>query len=356
MITARDIATTLGVSVSTIGRAMADDPRISAKTKARVRNAAELAGYVGCMPARVMRGGASNLIGLVLPDVRNDFYAEIAQALSETCDGGGHRLVLAITGDDREVEARHIRELVAARASGIIIVPTASPRRESVRMLQNLAHVQLLRRLPSLGNVWFGIDDESALFEATKQLIDLGHRRIAYIGGPTALSTGESRLRGFRQAFDGAGIPGNQSIELLGPTSSIFGASAFEQLLQVRRPPTAVVTGSVHITIGLIEVAEKRNIAIPDRMSVIGFGDPAWFEWWRGGLTTIRPPVQELATTCGLWFLNRLRSKIASEEWAVHSAVANSRLVIRATAKRLQRMRPRRIASQKPRTVEKSEL
>jgi hypothetical protein len=126
MLTARDIAEALGVSISTIGRAMADDPRISAETKARVRRAAEKAGYIGSTPARVMRGGTSKLVGLLLPDVRND--AEIAKALSETCDREDHRLVLAITGDDREVEARHIREPVGARLPASSLSPP--PRRD----------------------------------------------------------------------------------------------------------------------------------------------------------------------------------------------------------------------------------
>jgi len=116
MITAKDIAQQIGVSISTVGRAMADDPRISAETKAMVRRAAEKAGYAGNMPARVMRGGRSNLIGLIIPDVRNDFYAAIAQALSEICDSEGSRLVLSISGDDRDTEARQIRELVGACA------------------------------------------------------------------------------------------------------------------------------------------------------------------------------------------------------------------------------------------------
>jgi len=337
----------LGVSISTIGRALANDPRISAETKARVLKAAERAGYVGNTPARMMRGGTSNLVGLVLPDVRNDFYAQIAQALSESCDREGQRLVLAITADDRDIEARHIRELTSARVSGVIIVPTASPRRDSVRMLQGLAHVQLLRRSPSLGDVWFGIDDEVALFEATKHLIELGHRRIAYIGGEESHSTGASRLSGFRRAFKTLGLSLDKAVISLGPTTSAFGFAATERLLASPKGPTAIVTASVHITLGLIEAVEKLHVPVPERISVVGFGDPAWYQWWRGGLTTIRPPVKELATTCGLWFLHRLRTKVDPRTWEGHSAVVNSNLILRASTKRFENASVRRAASPK---------
>jgi LacI family transcriptional regulator len=329
LVTARHVAETIGVSISTIGRAMADDPRISEATKAIVRKAAERVGYVGNMPARVMRGGTSNLVGLILPDVRNDFYSEIAQALSETCDRGGHRLVLSITNDDRDIEVRHIRELAGARASGVIIVPSQQPRREGVRILLGIPHVQLLRHVSSLGEVWFGIDDEAALCEATQYLLTLGHRRIAYLGGPEALSTGAARVRGFRRAFDVMEVSRSQASEWLGPTTAEYGASATERMVRSPKPPTAVVTSSVHITMGLIQSIEKLKIAVPQQLSVVGFGDPAWFQWWRGGLTTIQLPIRELATTCGLWFLNNLRRK--RDGIRHHQALTRSTLVERAT-------------------------
>lgn len=332
MITAKKVAELAGVSVSTVGRALTDDPRISLDTKARVKRAAERVGYVGNMPAKIMRGGASNLIGLLLPDVRNDFYAAIAQALSQTCDQEGHRLVLSITGDEREVEARHIRELTGARAAGIIIVPTAQPRRESIQMLGAMPHVQLLRRVSSLGDSWFGIDDEPALRDATAHLIRLGHRRIAYVGGPESLSTGASRLRGFRAAFAEADLDAEGAIEALGPPSAEYGSRAISELMQLQRPPTAIVTGSVHITIGIIQAAERDGIDVPTKISMIGFGDPEWFSWWRGGLTTVRPPIRELATSCGLWFLHRLKSRDGAATPSNHSAVINSTLIIRSTA------------------------
>lgn len=328
MVTARDIAQDIGVSISTVGRALADDPRISSETKARVKEAAIRAGYVGNMPARIMRGGASNLIGLILPDVRNDFYAAIAQSLSETFDREGFQLALSISGDDRMVEERHIRDLASARAAGLIIVPTASPRRESAQMLRSMPHVQLLRRVPSLGGDWFGIDDEQAIYAGTTHLIEMGHVAITYIGGPEALSTGASRLRGFRNAVSANCETTGSICERLGPPTVEFGAAQLELLLAQANPPTAIITGSVHITLGIIEAIERLGIDAPRSLSMIGFGDPQWFAWWRGGLTTVRPPIQDLAATCGLWFLRHLRSG-ATRDGDAHCAVTNSQLIKR---------------------------
>lgn len=330
IITAREVAEKAGISISTVGRALADDPRISAETKARVRRVADELGYAGNLPARMMRGNSSNLIGLILPDVRNDFYSATAQALSESYDRQGFRLVLSITGDDREAEHRHIRDLVSARVAGIIIVPTAKPRRESAVLLASVPHVQLLRHIPALGSAWFGIDDEVALEAATSHLIKLGHRCIAYVGGSPALSTGAARLRGVKRAFEVAGLAADSLRAIVGSPTINLGEDAVGLLLDAAVPPTAVVSGAVHVSEGILKALKRRAVEVPGQLSVVGFGDPIWFAWWGPGLTTIQPPIGSLATTCGLWFLDHIRNNDGAG-MATHQATSQSTLVVRGS-------------------------
>lgn len=328
MITARDVAAELGVAVSTVGRAMADDPRISEATKAKVRKVAARLGYVGNNPARIMRGGSSKLIGLMIPDVANDFYAAVAQTLSTCVDSQGYGLVLCLTEDDRDREARQIRELVGARAAGIILVPTARPRREAKAMLNGIPHVQFLRRRPNLGDIWFGMDDGPAIQAATAYLISQGHSRIGYIGGTAQLSTGAARARGYRAALDQAGVPFDAALAHLGEPTAAFGEAAIAEILGSPTPPTALLTGSAHVTLGVIRFLEHAGIDTPGQLSLIGFGNTPWFEWWRGGLTAVRPPVNDLATSCGLWFLENLRSS-ADGKLSPYTATTNSLLIHR---------------------------
>lgn len=340
VITARDIAEQVGVSISTVGRALADDPRISIETRAKVQRAAERAGYTGNMPAKIMRGGSSNIIGLLVPEVRNDFYAAIAQSLSVVCDRAGYRLVLSLTADEREIEARHVRELAGARAAGVIIVPTRTPRKATVQLLQTLPHVQLLRRVPALNDIWFGIDDHNALSQATEHLVKLGHRRLLYVGGSDTLSTGASRLAGFRQGARQLGLSSEEAMSVLGPPTQEFGASVVRDMVRTSTLPTAVLTGSVNITIGLIREVEAMSIATPGDLSIVGFGDPEWFQWWRGGLTSIRPPIEELATSCGLWFLDQLGARRPSQQLRMtrpHHALVTSSFRVRRTTSGLDR-------------------
>lgn len=339
MITAKDVADALRISISTVGRAMADDPRISQKTRLRVQQAAAQMGYVGNIPARIIRGGSSNLIGLILPDVRNDFYSAIAQALSACTDGARFRLVLSIANDDPHAEARHVRELVGARVAGIIIVPTTKPLSESNSLLAQVPHVQLLRRVASLGDTWFGIDDAAALRAATAHLLAQGHHDIAYIGGHETLSTGAARLSGFRSAMKSAGIKAGTLLQRLGPPTVEFGQTATQSLLAAVTRPTAIVTGSVHVTLGMIDILERAGMAVPDEISIVGFGNPSWFTWWRGGLTTISPPIETLATSCGRWFLDRVRK---GSPLSSHVQVIPSTLVLRASTSSPSKIKPRR--------------
>jgi len=310
VITTRDIAERLGVSVSTVGRALADDPRISDETKFRVRRTASEMGYVGNRAARMMRGAPSNVVALVIPDIRNSFYSTIAHELSTNMEAEGFQLMLSETDDDRMVELRHLRELSANRVAGVIIVPTARPHGDAVKLLRAMPHLQLLRRHPSLGSQWFGVDDHEALRQGTAHLVDRGHTRIAYVGGPTELPTGAERLRGFRTALREGGLPEEAGRTELGPPSSVeHGARAVRRLLDAPDAPTAIVLGSVQLTAGVLEELTRRRVKVPEELSVVGFGDEPGFSWWGPGLTTIGLPIQEMATGCALWMLRRLKTK-----------------------------------------------
>ncbi|MEU9266146.1 LacI family DNA-binding transcriptional regulator [Streptomyces sp. NPDC048251] len=330
MITTRDIAERLGISVSTVGRALSDDPRISEETKFRVRQAASDMGYVGNRAARMMRGASSNVIALVIPDIRNSFYSTIAHELSKNMEAEGFQLMLSETDDDRMVELRHLRELSANRVAGVIIVPTARPHNDSVKLLRSLPHLQLLRRHPSLGAQWFGVDDHEALREATAHLVAQGHTRLAYVGGPEELPTGAERLRGFHSALREGGLPDDAGRAELGPPSSVdHGRQAVRRLLSGPDAPSALVLGSIQLTLGVLEELSRQGVKVPEDLSVVGFGEEPGFSWWGPGLTTIGLPIQEMATGCALWLLRRLKTKPGDD--SPYTSLSPGSLVVRGS-------------------------
>jgi DNA-binding LacI/PurR family transcriptional regulator len=331
MVTIKDIAARLQVSASTVGRALADDPRISGAMKQRVIEVANEIGYVANRAARMMRGVSSNLVGLVVPDIRNSFYSTIAHALSKCLEEADFQLTLSETDDDRLIELRHVRELTSANVAGIIIVPSVRPHPDSVRLLKAIPHIQLLRKHASLGELWFGIDDTTAIYQATKHLVELGHSRIGYIGGIAELPTGARRLQGFRSALAGRSAS-DDGLEELGPPSSMsFGRDALRRLLALPIPPSAVAIGSVQMTQGVLEELHASGVRVPEQLSVVGFGDELGFRWWGPGLTTVSLPVSELATACGLWFVHQMKQK--SVGTAPYSSISPPTLVLRGSTR-----------------------
>lgn len=334
MVTAKDVAERLQVSISTVGRALADDNRISVDTRQRVREAAADMGYAGNSAARIVRGQSSNLVGLIVPDIRNSFYANVAHQLSVTLSQYGYQLMLAESGDDRNTELRHVRDLVAGKAAALIAVPSGSPDPELLKLLESIPHVQLLRKQLGWGDQCFGIGDNEALREATAHLAQLGHTRVAYIGGPLSLSTGSERLRGYRSVIRDnqmADEPGLQ--KLIPPASPDGAAKVVRELLASKQPPTGLVLGSVQLTIGVLDALTSDRTAVPDRLSIVGFGDEPGFSWWGPGLTTMTLPVAAAAASCALWVVDHLRAP--SECSAGYTSLMSGRLQVRGSTARL---------------------
>ncbi|KPF73206.1 hypothetical protein IP69_00025 [Bosea sp. AAP35] len=308
--TMKDIAAELQLSVSTVARSLADSPRISRETRARVVSASERLGYVVDHAARAMRSGTSSTVGLIVPDIRNDFYSTAAKAIADCCQERGHQLVLAVTDDDPELELEHLRNLRAARALGFIIIPSVTPAQETLRLMRSTPHVQFVRNCERVESDWFGIEDGEAMRLAARHLIDLGHRRIAYIGSTVAISTGRDRLEGFRRTLNEAGISIDERLVKAGSCDTEFGFAAMQDILAQPRRPTAVVTAGARMSIGAYDCARAAGVAIPGELSFIGFSDSPTLRWCGDGLTTIALPVRELALTSTDFLFRR-----ASPDW-----------------------------------------
>lgn len=305
-VTLKDLARRLNLSISTIGRALTDDPQISIATRDRVKAAAAELGYVAHSAARSMRSGRSSLVGLIIPDIENEFYGTLAKALAEVFSAADLQLVLAITEDDPASEEKQVRSLLEARVAGLVITSSPRPTRQTIALLARSPSVQLIRRISGLTAPWFGIDEEEALRLGTRHLVELGHERIGYVGVSTSLSTGRSRLAGYQQALREAGLTEEPHLIRVGRPRAPFGAAAFDEMWQADKRPTAIVTAGARLTIGVLQAAAKAGVGIPEDVSVVGYGDAPW---WNEALTTISLPVREIALACGAFLVQRIREQ-----------------------------------------------
>lgn len=325
----KDIALKLNLSISTVGRALVDDPRISRETKELVRETADELGYVANRAAQVMRGNPSHLIGLLVPDIQSTFYSMVAQNLSTCFEGNGYHLALSITDDNPEKELAKVQELVSTRVAGIAIVPSASPKRKTLEIFQKVPHVQILRYIPALGD-WFGLDDERGILDAVRHLVSLGHRRIGYVGD-IIFPTGKVRYNAFCKALAEAGIKPDKSLIELGFPSRDYGHKAVLNLMSKSPRPTAIIATAVQLTLGIAEQLTALNVKVPNEISVIGYGDGDWHQWWGPGLTTLKLPVENFSTSCGLWFVNSLEKKNPARSKTPHLSMSSITLLERGS-------------------------
>ncbi|WP_426415485.1 LacI family DNA-binding transcriptional regulator [Aestuariirhabdus sp. LZHN29] len=310
MVTIKDLATKLGVSPSTITRALADNPRISAKTKRLVREAAAEMGYVADSAAKTMRNKFSPLIGLLIPDIENSFYARIAKAFSDVCNSHGFQLTLAVSDDNSAIEERHIHQLVAARCAGIAIVPTATLSQQSISLLSARNAAQLIRRNSEINTDWYGINDVMALQNATRALLELGHQRIGFICGTSELVSGRDRLHGYSTALHEAGIELAPELVMKGPPRAFFGQQSTHRLANLNNPPTAIIAAGAGLSEGMLSSVSAWRNADQQKISLIGYSDCNAFRWWGNtGLTAIDLPIRQIATDLCTTLIDRARSE-----------------------------------------------
>ncbi|GIX12662.1 MAG: LacI family transcriptional regulator [Paracoccaceae bacterium] len=295
MVTIKDIGRALGLSHATVSRALNDSPYVSDSTRALVRRKAEEMGYRPDHAARSLRGSASNLVGFVLPDIRNDFYARIGEQVARSIADRQLQLVLSITDDDPRREERQIAELARMRPRAVILTPTSRLTARAAEMLSRMRLVQMVRRHPALAADLVVADDREAVAAATRLMLATGHRRIAYIGGgEQTLSTGTARLAGYRAALREAGLA-DDGLCALGPPQPGFGLEAGLRLLSATPPPDAVVLGSSQLTTGFLAAAARAGRSVPGELSLIAYDDPDWFAHWGPGISAVVLPSASIA-------------------------------------------------------------
>ncbi|MEX1079782.1 MAG: LacI family DNA-binding transcriptional regulator [Homoserinimonas sp.] len=275
--TSHNVARLAGVSQPTVSRALRDDPRVSAETKRRVREAAALLGYVPSEAGRALSSGRTHRIGLLVTDLDNQFYWQIIAPAHRSLDRLGYRLMLHTdTGSDETIAER----LVSDGLDGVILTTTTLDSVTPVRLRDRGIPFVYLNRTSSLVEADAAVvNSDQGFREAVRMVAELGHRRIGAILGPANTSTGQSREVALRQELDTHGLTLDESLVRRGPFDSHAGDSAMSELLEKRDRPTLVFCGNDVVAYGALNAARRQGIAVPEEISVIGFDnlpDASW--------------------------------------------------------------------------------
>jgi LacI family transcriptional regulator len=263
----KDIARDLGITPMAVSKALRDHQDIGEETKARVRRRAAELNYRVDSVARSLATGRTFLVGLVVPDLMQSFFAEIAAAVSATLAPAGYHVVITHTGENAKEEITNIELLVSRKVDGLIIA-TAQRQGGMLAKLQT-PYVLIDRKLPGLRANFVGASDEDIGGIATEHLIEQGCRRIAYLKGPP-LSTSEGRQRGYRRALERHRLRLPRELVIEAGHDEPSGYAAMAKLLLLKPRPDGVFCFNDPVAIGALRACFEAQVPIPDDIALIG--------------------------------------------------------------------------------------
>lgn len=294
-----DVARLAGVSVATVSNVLNSARSVADSTRTRVLKAVETLGYAPHAAARSMRSRTSGLIGLIVADITNPFFTALVQSIERAASAHGDSVLLCNSDEDVEREQRHLKMLRSQRVDGIILAATglASSGRAAGLAMLRVPVVLVDRGLAEFGLDAVTLDNRRAALDAMRHILGFGHRRIAMISGPVAVSTAAERLAGYREALAEAGLPFDaQLVHDAGFREDRAYTIACRMLATPDRP-TAVFAANNLIAIGLMRAIADLGLRCPQDVSVVSIDDFPWANAFRPRLTTVAQPVATMGDT-----------------------------------------------------------
>lgn len=284
--TLRDVAELAGVSQSTTSRALSGEGYAAADVRERVSAAADALGYVPHAMARSLRKQDSQTIGVLVSDLRNPFYAELAAGIADAGRAAGYTMMLADDQGSAEAEMDAARAFVATRVAGVILT-AVGPDVVEFLLRQHVVVVEADRQFAADRCDGVVVDNAGAAQRMTEHLLELGHRRVALFVDETTWTTGSARVEGFRAAFERSGIPWDDSLVVRTGWDADMARTAAIDVLARRDRPTAVFAVNNLLAEGVWRAANDLRLRIPDDLSMVSFDDSRWMSMVSPGITAV---------------------------------------------------------------------
>jgi DNA-binding LacI/PurR family transcriptional regulator len=291
----KDIARLAGVSHCTVSRALHNSPLINANTKERIREIARKTGYVPNEVARSLVQRSTRTVGVVVTTIADPFIGEVVEGIERTANEHGYSVILANSHAEPDLEMKVVDGFSQRRVDGIIVAASRVGALHGKRLAGTQVPIVLINnqhRGTFAHSV--GIDNVTASAELVGHLLDLGHRRIAYIGDRLGLESDAERFSGYRVRYKEARIPIDEKLVLRGDGKAEEGERVAGRLLDMREPPTAIFCYNDMTALGALRAAADRGLRVPQDVSIAGFDDLFVASYTSPPLTTVRQPKQQM--------------------------------------------------------------
>ena len=305
-VTLKDVAKAAGVSYATVSRALSGSSQIGSETRERVLKLCDEMGYTTNFVARSMVTKRTNLIGLVVPSVDNQFMSELAYHAEVSARSHGYNIMLCDSGPDLRQEKTVVKLLLSRQVDGILIVPQSSRSYESLKpYLDQTPTVFLSENLRDQPQSYVAVDNSRGTYLGTQYLYELGHRDILYFGQRQS-TTHQLRAEGYLKACQELGLAPRYFNSEYTRSSIQGGYQLAKELFQKPLDYTAIFASTDSNALGILTAADELGIDIPGRLSLIGFDNISATALSRIDLTTIDQPKKAMAVQA----VDMLRDKI----------------------------------------------
>jgi LacI family transcriptional regulator len=335
-VTLKDVAAACGVSRATVSLVLQDSPRVSTLTKERVREAMRRLGYVYDRRAANLRFRRSLTVALVTTDAHNSYFAELTMAIECTLYRHGYTLLLGYSHDGKQRQEKLLHTMLEHRVDGVILVPSCETTAELVEQSLDAAgtpYVLVTRPLPGHAADYVGIDSVAAGGLIGEHLASRGHRRIAFLGGPSQATTRLEREQGLQRALAAHGVEFDPALSIATSADREGGARAAHLLLRTGEVPDAIVCYSDVVAFGVLAALRIAGIEPGTDVAVSSFDDTPEARLQQPPLTSVSTHPGRTGTLAAELLLRRLEDPghpsetvLLKPELHVRESTANLRL------------------------------
>lgn len=330
-----DVARVAGVSPSTVSRILNGTAKVSDEKRAAVQAAIEQMNFAPNQMAQGLKKGRSMTIGIVVQDIASPFFDETLHGVDDGLKGTGYASVIVSGHWNASEEIERIRLLLARKVDGIILLSGRIGDEDILRFAGVRPIVSTGRSLQTASALGFKLDNENGAYQAVRHLLDLGHRRIAFVTGPANNNDADERMSGYRRALQEAGIDFDPALVAEGDFHEAGGAHAMNQLLERESGFTALFAANDLSAYGARLCMYRRGIRVPEDVSLIGFDDLPSSEYTTPPLTTIRQPLYDMGRIATQALLHLINGETVPEQ------MPPLQLVVRETTRAISPTGPR---------------
>jgi LacI family transcriptional regulator len=324
----KQVAQKAGVSISTVSHVINNTRVVSDDVRRRVLGIIAEMRYVPSAVARSLKNDKTNTIGVLVPNSSNPYFAELIRWIEDAAFELGYNIILCNAHGGGQKQTTYLRLLTEKRIDGLVLVASGADDEQDLLLRhETVPIIQLDRALPGLDADLILAGQEEGAWQATRHLIELGHRQIACVSGPADLPRSRERVGGFLRAMEEAGLAVPEGAIVHAEFTSAGGHAAFGSLLARPQRPTAVFVASDLMAIGVLCAACGAGVRVPDELSVVGYDDIGGASYAAPPLTTIAPPKREMARLA----IHQLIERIRGGHEPHRSVALASSLVVRAS-------------------------